>query len=597
MKHLHAVGLLLLILFSGEMFAQKRNFHIVTFEEEPFFTGAKEYQKVDGNGDRYSIVRVSSTNPDDNLRDYRFEFGRLAHEVIMGMKDDGALWIYVQRNAKKVTITRDGFNPIEYNLPITIQEGKFYVMQLSVEAKEKYEQTVQFQIKPISSGATIMVKSIESNAKEVVFGTVSSEGIAENRLALGTYTYRVSSDLYIESTGGFTLKEQNGKHEEKITLTPNYSEVTLSVDSDADIYVNGNKKGRRTWTGPLKADMYYIECKQENHHTTKTNIIVTANNNCTYTLEKPTPINGTLFVTSVPTDAKILIDGKNFGETPQLITTIIGKHKVELSKENYRNETREVEITDTETNELQVTMNNGGDMSITSMPSCASLYVNGEYVGETPYEAEMNSGDYDIKIMCHKYKIFNERVHLDVAHPENHYVLQRQYQLKTCFYIEPAFQVGSLMGVGGMIGAYVSNVNIEAGYLMGLSSGEEVYWNYHSTLEDKSPIRCAYKPTVYSGRAGYGFVLGTRLRLTPQLGASLVSIESEASDSKCYAVTGTLGVRANFALMSAVAVYATPELSFPVQKSEVFTQISEVSSAIKKWGSGFNLRVGLTIML
>jgi hypothetical protein len=43
--------------------------------------------------------------------------------------------------------------------------------------------------------------------------------------------------------------------------------VILKVDADAEIWVNNEKKGTRTWTGSLGKGSYKIECKQEGHET------------------------------------------------------------------------------------------------------------------------------------------------------------------------------------------------------------------------------------------------------------------------------------------------------------------------------------------
>ena len=71
--------------------------------------------------------------------------------------------------------------------------------------------------------------------------------------------------------------------------------------------------------------------------------------NKTYTLTPPTPILGTLAVTSTPLGAKIEIDGKNYGVTPRNIDIIIGSHAVTLSRQNYKTETVNVDVKENET--------------------------------------------------------------------------------------------------------------------------------------------------------------------------------------------------------------------------------------------------------
>ena len=148
----------------------KLRFSVVGFELDvtDFSAQSPEYKKVDGSGSLYAIVKVTSNNPDDDLREYQFNFGSLKHIVV---EHDGELWLYVQRNAKTVTITRKGYAPIQrYDLRTTIQPGKSYVMQLSAAQRPTYKQMVKFAVKPAKTKAVVLVKSAKEGAVEELFG-------------------------------------------------------------------------------------------------------------------------------------------------------------------------------------------------------------------------------------------------------------------------------------------------------------------------------------------------------------------------------------------------------------------------------------------
>ena len=48
----------------------QQKFHIVSFDESPLDMTARDaqHEKIDGNGDRFAIVKVTSTSADDDLR-------------------------------------------------------------------------------------------------------------------------------------------------------------------------------------------------------------------------------------------------------------------------------------------------------------------------------------------------------------------------------------------------------------------------------------------------------------------------------------------------------------------------------------------------
>lgn len=576
---------------------QKLKFSVASFELDQFDMTAKneQYKKIDGNGSPYAIIKVTSTNPDDDLKAYYFNFGNMNSMV---EQHDDELWVYVQRNAKMVTISRQGYTTInKYDLQTTIEEGRTYVMQLSVTAVPVFTQMVQFSIVPVSSKAVVMVKSIKKDAVEELFGNTDNEGCVAKSLPYGSYMYRVVAENYHTSEGRFTLGDKTKTHKEKVTLRANFSEITLHVDAAADIYVNGEKKGNRTWKGILKAGSYQVECRQTNHKSSSQYITVEENDNRTIELTSPTPITGTLAVTSRPASATISIDGKDYGVTPRNINgLIIGRHTVTLSRQNYKSENLTVEITEGQTTNLDVTLSDIARMTIDSRPIHATLYVDGKNVGSTPYIAEMASGDYTMRLTHHKYHDFEKRVHLDSSHPNVTLLLDRQYQLPSVFYIQTGMQLGNLMGAEATMGVYISNFNIEGTFLYGLDKSETVYWNYTGGLYARRPIERTYTAMAYGGKVGYGIIIGTRWRITPQVGALCVTLKDDGP-SKANVISGTAGARADFSAVSGFGLFIAPEMAFAVSKSNTYKQLESVSSKIKEWGSGFNVRLGISITL
>ena len=127
-KHIFLMTWLLLLLGVLSSFGQLK-FRVTDFAADPFDLTARndQYKKVDGSGSLYAIIKVSG----DDLKEYNFNFGNMNHEVT---EHDGLLWIYVQKNTKRVTIRRNGYAPLlNYDLQTTVEEGKTYRMKLSAQ--------------------------------------------------------------------------------------------------------------------------------------------------------------------------------------------------------------------------------------------------------------------------------------------------------------------------------------------------------------------------------------------------------------------------------------------------------------------------------
>lgn len=375
-------------------------------------------------------------------------------------------------------------------------------------------------------------------------------------------------------------------------LESNFAETTISVDGEAEIFINGESRGHGTWTGPLRAGSYSVECRLPNHVSSTKQIVVRPDYAETFLMDSPTPIVGSLYVNSNPSGAGIYIDGEDMGfVTPRNIgNVLIGHHQVTLTLANHRTETYDVEIRQGETTQLDVKLSDMADMTIESTPSSASLYINGQYAGTTPYREEMASGEYDIRLEKKGFRTWSGTVHLDSSNPVQTFPLRRQYQQRNQFYLQPMFQIGASLSAGAAVGCFIGNVNVEADYLFGLDS-ETIYWN----SEWARPVEDKLSPSYVSIKAGYGFRIGTRLRITPQVGGGIAKISGQVSSS--YDICGTVGVRADFAVANHISVVAAPEYGISITESDTFRRIVDVSSKVGGWSGGFNIRVGLSIYL
>ena len=375
MKYQVRLSLLLLFLIttiSSAFAQQKLTFRVADFSYDAFDQTARDerFKRYDGSGFLYAIVKVSGDSPADKLGEYRFNFGNMNHIV---EDHDGELWLYVQKNAKIVTITRNGYFPVNhYDLNTTIESGKTYRMKLSAQGPVIYTQMVMFAITPADSRAMITVTREGDGQNREAFGMIDENGKVAKNLEYGTYTYEIISENYYPSEGRFILDNQDETHVEKVTLRTNGARVTLDAGTNADIYVNGIKRGTSKWTGVLKAGSYTVECRLPNHRPSQQTISIEEGKDRTIRLTPPTPITGTLSLNSRPLGANIQIDGKDYGTTPRNIPDIlIGKHGITLSMSGYATKTEECNIKENETLSLEMTLDKSNESTTTPQTTSA----------------------------------------------------------------------------------------------------------------------------------------------------------------------------------------------------------------------------------
>ena len=349
----------LFLLSAVACMAQKQpEFSVVSFEEKHFDTAAKDerYKIVDGNGDLFSIIKLVSNNAGDDLRAYSFDFGLCESRI---KEVDGDVWVYVQRNAMRATIKREGYKTVKYELNITVQPGCVYEMVLADVAGTKYRM-IRFNIEPSMAKAVVMCRKDDMSAEERLFGYADENGAVARLLEPGTYSYRVLSDLFHMSEGCLQLGEESKTHTENVFLRPNFSAATLRAGEGVDIYVDEEKMATGEWVGALKIGAHRLSARKKGYTKAYVDVEIVPGNDTVIQLPALKPIEGALSVVSTPLGAKVFIDGKECGVTPYNVNgLLIGDHTVELIKKGYSNELREVEIVEDEMTHCYVTLAKG----------------------------------------------------------------------------------------------------------------------------------------------------------------------------------------------------------------------------------------------
>lgn len=229
------------------------------------------------------------------------------------------------------------------------------------------------------------------------------------QLMSGEYTVVVKKELYNTATATATVRDGQTTNV-TIDMPANYADVTITTIDGADIYVDNSKIATSTWKGRLADGVYTIEGRKEKHRTDNQSIKITRGIAQTIKLN-PEPITGTLDIYCVPSGSDIKINGKSYGVTPQTISDmLIGNYEVILSKQGFGTESRKITVEDGKTTTIDVTLSSGKNITITSTPSGATLYVDGKEMGVTPQQLNLNYGEHTLKITDSKGKSNEQKV-------------------------------------------------------------------------------------------------------------------------------------------------------------------------------------------
>ena len=203
-----------------------------------------------------------------------------------------------------------------------------------------------------------VVSQPESDAAVYIDGRqVGTTPYKSNKLASGSYTVQVAKDMWQESAREVTVADEKTTTV-TLTMNPDFAEPQIVCDdADAEIWVNGEKKGIGRWTGRLAAGAYKIEARRASHRSTSQSVTLHNGDRQTMTIEAPQPIYGKLIVTTEPVGADILLDGKNVGTTPKIVNNVlVGNYELVLQKQGFTTTKKKISITEGETIEVNETL-------------------------------------------------------------------------------------------------------------------------------------------------------------------------------------------------------------------------------------------------
>ncbi|WP_308232301.1 SUMF1/EgtB/PvdO family nonheme iron enzyme, partial [uncultured Prevotella sp.] len=116
------------------------------------------------------------------------------------------------------------------------------------------------------------------------------------------------------------------------------------------LYVDKKSVGMIPWTGSLKEGMHLIEAMKEGYRSQQRTINLSQQQKLDVAFSELAAIQGNLSVNYKPFGADVYIDGNKVGQSPRVFNgLLVGNHKVEIKKDGYGTESKQVNILEGQT--------------------------------------------------------------------------------------------------------------------------------------------------------------------------------------------------------------------------------------------------------
>ena len=595
MRYLKYLTSIIFLCFSVQMLAQEdikvESFAISTTTN---YANLKDYIVYDNNGEKCALIIVDTKYPEL----LTFDGGSTGIKKVI--PKTGQVWVYVPEGLKRITISGKGIGTLrEYDLGISVSKARTYILKLTtkdvstVVFNDSLEMRMLIKIVSERDNTPISDADFSLNGIKQV---LNDKGVLEKDLIGASYRYRVESKFFKTTSGTFVV--DGSKSDVLIRMKPNYEIISINAQKGSEIWIDGELMGTNSWTGKLTYGTHNVTCKQKNHYDLEQTITVAEGKNAEFSLDNLKEIQGTLNITSTPSGANVLIDGKQKGTTPYKEDLIIGNYKIEVVKGGYTSYLVEVAIKENQQESINAVLKQTHKVAIVTYPSKVSVTLDGMFLGYSPLGVDLRSGTHNFKIEADGYYPLKKKEKIGDNQTTINFRL-RQLKFKPIeLYAGYSYNVMPISAWSVFNGAYIKNINFELGYGQSLKASEPIYW--HASNTDIRPIKATYGNRVFKVRLGYGFILNNTFRITPQVGLSyLVLRESTETEQKIAGGSNSFnlsfGAKIDVAITRWAAFSIVPEYSMGLIKSDGYKALEKMSSQIKNMSNGLGVHASFSV--
>ncbi|WP_299580204.1 SUMF1/EgtB/PvdO family nonheme iron enzyme [uncultured Microbulbifer sp.] len=240
----------------------------------------------------------------------------------------------------------------------------------------------------------------------------NKNGLVEN-LSPGGLRVTVLSDRYLPFTREIKIEGLDNTYRLAANLRPAWANIRISSNPPgATVSANGKVLG----TTPLNTELVQgdrvVSISLPEHKTVDVPVAVTAGVDQTLPTVNLGPADGLLRVVTTPEGAGVTVDGEFRGHTPLELELTSGKiHRLRFFKDGYASIEHTVDLSAGMERDLNVNLNAVyGRVYVTSVPSDAEVYIDGQYAGKSGQTFNLPAKSHNIEVRKNGYKAFDTKV-------------------------------------------------------------------------------------------------------------------------------------------------------------------------------------------
>ena len=280
----------------------------------------------------------------------------------------------------------------EHTITLSMNDYASASRQVALRAGERKEVVVEMR-------PTFAVVRIDTEPSSDIYINNQRRGSGswQGRLNAGVYTFEARLDKH---TTHSERRQVSAGEDFSLSLQPEPITGNLRVISmpiGAQIRVNGEDRGTAPNTfRNLLVGEYEVALSHPGYATVSERVTVVEDETAEVNLELPVGMEVT--ITSDPSGVTLFINGERVGTTPYKGELSFGSHQLRLVNRS-RTVEETIHIKQGGMSSFSFDVRDGMQVTITSSPTGADLFINNQRVGTTPHTSELTFGSHNIKLV------------------------------------------------------------------------------------------------------------------------------------------------------------------------------------------------------
>lgn len=268
-------------------------------------------------------------------------------------------------------------------------------------------------------------------------------------IAGGNVVFKFEAPGYYPAWRKYTITRGQPDFEEAIDLEPRKGALYVVAEfpegnkraREAEVSVNGKKYGKTPFLlSDIPTGEYRICVELPGFVTQNRTVRLTPNALMVQARFAMSSNEGRVSLRSEPAGAGIIIDGENKGTTPYHGVLRIGKHSLELRKENYQIYSGEIDVTAGKVSTYNIDLQpEPGEISVETVPANAKVFFNDEAMGTAPLKLnKLPNGTHKLKLVLDGYTTIERDVDITAGAKVKIFEKMRSKYGKAIINVRPA---------------------------------------------------------------------------------------------------------------------------------------------------------------